>query len=181
MQCATGFWDWCRHLYLVIFVLLQWICIDIEFGHQDHFIGYHCCTMLCLYKLGHPCWPLQSVSMFYYSISYEQQFTWLIYGQAMWIVVGPSEGWFKLHTWHPTMDSGVCLRVGGPLGHAPPLRTPIFTLDIGLRRKRVRERRSICRKIGFGPPQAISKHAPGWAYVGQLFRFVLKCLDSYIM
>ena len=41
---------------------------------------------------------------------------------------------------------------GGPLGHGPPLRSPNFTLDIGLSQKKVRERRSIGRKTRVGPP-----------------------------
>ena len=41
---------------------------------------------------------------------------------------------------------------GGPLGHAPPLRSPNFTLDIGLSQKKVPERRSIGRKTRVAPP-----------------------------
>ena len=43
---------------------------------------------------------------------------------------------------------------GGPLGHAPPLRSPNFTLDIGLSQKKVHERRSIGRKTRVAPPLA---------------------------
>ena len=44
----------------------------------------------------------------------------------------------------------------------PPLRSPNFTLDIGLSQKKVRERCSIGRRtrVGPPPPSAISKHAP---------------------
>ena len=60
--------------------------------------------------------------------------------------------------------------VGGPRqGHVeweghwamlPPLRSPNFTLDIGLSQKKVCERRWIGRKtrVGPPPPRAISKH-----------------------
>ena len=56
--------------------------------------------------------------------------------------------------------AGACLGGGGHWAMALPLRTPNFTLDIGLSWKKIRERHSICRKIGSDPSSAISKHAP---------------------
>ena len=51
---------------------------------------------------------------------------------------------------------------GGALGHAPPLRSPNFALDIGLSWNKVTERRLIFQKTRFAPPpQTISKYAPG--------------------